>query len=63
MKAKIKINKWISFQVKSKADGTVAIKRVGQRLGTISIETDSGKLIAAYEISLEKDLRPKVVKI
>lgn len=63
MKVITKINKWVSFRVKSKANGTVSIKKVGQRLGTIAIVTDTDKLVAAYEISLERDLRPRIVKL
>ena len=63
MIAKVRFNKWISFQVRSKADGRIAIKRIGQHLGTIAILTKEEKLVALYEISIDKNLRPKVVRV
>ena len=53
MNALIKINKWIRLKVQSSSSGQVKIKKVGQRIGTIAIVTDSGKILASYEISIE----------
>jgi hypothetical protein len=63
MNALIKINKWIKIRIITTANGQVKIKKIGQKIGTFAIVTVSGKVIASYEISIEKGLVPKVVRL